>query len=535
MALRNRRLAQLALFAALAVVHTWPLAAGLTTWSRLDNADTALNAWILAWVAHQLPIDPLHLFDANIFFPEPRTLAFSEHMVVQGVLGLPLFALGWSAVTVYNVVLLAGFAMSGLAMAVLVERWTGSWRAGIVAGLAYAFNAHTLVRFGHMQALHVQFLPLALDALHDLVDRPTGGAAARLATWCALQSLTSNYLLVMTAMAMVVAAATVPSAWLGRAGVRRLALVAAAALACGAVLLPFLLPYYRAHATQGLVRPFDEVASYSGQWRDYLATGGRLHYAMWSHRLFAGSTPLFPGITVLLLTGVALAAGETWRAHRTRAMIVLAVVAVTLSFGAAVPGYHWLYEHVAVLQGIRAVARFGWLWLLALAVLAGVGLARLERRWPARAPALAIAAAVLVTVEAARTPMAFTRFDGIPAIYGHVAALPHAVIAEFPFPNPTGVQDNGPYVLGSTVHFRPMLNGYSGFTPASYFVHAAVAQRFPSAASIREFGYLGVTHLVVHGRRFDREALRQLEATGRVDLIAREDDDRLYAIRREAP
>ncbi len=122
-------------------------------------------------------------------------------------MGVPLFALGWSAVTVYNVLVLAGFALSGLAMAIVVERWTGSRRAGIVAGLAYAFNAHTLVRFGHMQALHVQFLPLALDALHDLVDRPDWGAAPRLAAWCALQSLTSNYLLVMTALAMLVSAA----------------------------------------------------------------------------------------------------------------------------------------------------------------------------------------------------------------------------------------------------------------------------------------------------------------------------------------
>ena len=534
MALRNRRLAQLAFFAALAVIHTWPLAAGLTTWSRLDNADTALNAWILAWVAHQLPIDPAHLFDANIFYPEPRTLAFSEHMVVQGVMGLPLFALGWSAVTVYNLLVLVGFALSGLAMAIVVERWTGSWRAGLVAGLAYAFNAHTLVRFGQMQALHVQFLPLALDALHDLVDRPDWGAAARLAAWCALQSLTSNYLLVMTALAMLISAASTPSAWIRRDGTRRLAMVATAALACAAVLLPFLLPYYYAKASQGLVRPFDEVAYYSGQWRDYLATGGRLHYALWSHRLFDGATPLFPGVTVLALSIVALAAGDTWRAHRTRAMIVLAVIAVTLSFGAAVPGYRWLYDHVTVLQGIRAVVRFGWLWLLALAVLAGVGLTRLERRWPARATLLTAAAAALITGEAARTPMAFTPFDGIPAIYDHVAALPDAVIVEFPFPDPVVVQLNGPYVLASTVHFRSMLNGYSGFTPASYFVHAAVARRFPSAESLREFGYLGVTHIVVHGRRLGQTTVDQLEATGGVRLVAREGDDRLYALAPEA-
>ncbi len=535
MALRNRRLAQLALFAALAAVHTWPLATGLGTWARTDNADTALNTWILAWIAHQLPVDPLHLFDANIFYPEPRTLAFSEHMIVQGVMGLPLFALGWPAVTVYNALVLTGFALSGLAMAVLVERWTGSWRAGVVAGLAYAFNAHTLVRFGHMQALHVQFLPLALAALHDLVDRPSWPAAARLGAWCALQSLTSNYLLVMTALAMLVSAAAAPRAWIGRDGLRRAAMTLVAALACAIVLLPFLWPYYLANQTQGLERPFDEVAHYSAQWRDYFATGGRLHYALWSHRVFALRTPLFPGLTVLALAVVALASVETWRGHRTRAMVALAVTAVVVSFGAAVPGYHWLYDHVLLLHGIRAVVRVGWLWLLALAVLAGVGLARLERRWPARATALAIGAGILVTVEAARTPMGFVRFEGIPPIYEHVAALQDAVLAEFPFPDPDIVQDNGPYVLASTAHFTPMLNGYSGFTPASYFQHAAVARRFPSSDSLREFGYLGVTHIVVHVARTGHVPIEQLEATGLVRFIAEAGTDRLYAIVREAP
>lgn len=517
------------------MLHTWPLASGLPVWSRMDNADTALNAWILAWVAHQLPLDPRHLFDANIFFPEPRTLAFSEHMVVQGAMSLPLFALGWSAVTVYNVLALAGFVLSGLAMSLVVERWTGSWRAGLVAGAAYAFNAHTLVRFGHMQALHVEFLPVALAALHELIDRTSWKTAGLLAAACLLQALTSNYLLVMTAIAMIVSAASVPSAWVGAGSGRRLAMVAIAAAACGAALVPFLLPYYYAKTSQGLVRPYDEVAHYSGQLRDYLATGGRLHYALWSHRFFDASTPLFPGVAVLGLAGVALAARDTWRTHRLRAMVLLAVAGVVLSFGAAVPGYRWLYDHVPILQGIRGVVRLGWLSLLALSVLAGAGFARLERRWPARASALATVALALVTLEAARTPMGFTRFNGVPAIYAHVAALPDAVLAEMPFPDPAAVQDNGPYVLASTTHFLPMLNGYSGFTPSSYFVHAAVARRFPSAESIREFAYLGVTHLVVHGARLGPEPIRQLEATGSVDLLAREGDDRLYAIRRTAP
>ena len=68
----------------LATVHTWPLVLDPGRYSRNDNADTQLNEWILAWVAHQLPRDPLHLFEANIFYPAHDALAFSEPLIVPG-------------------------------------------------------------------------------------------------------------------------------------------------------------------------------------------------------------------------------------------------------------------------------------------------------------------------------------------------------------------------------------------------------------------------------------------------------------------
>jgi hypothetical protein len=42
-----------------------------------DHADTQLNADRLL-IAHQLPGEPTRLFDANIFYPERRVLAFSS-------------------------------------------------------------------------------------------------------------------------------------------------------------------------------------------------------------------------------------------------------------------------------------------------------------------------------------------------------------------------------------------------------------------------------------------------------------------------
>jgi uncharacterized phage-associated protein len=59
--------AALLFFGAMAIVHSWPLASDLGHLSRLDNHDAELDTWIVAWVAHALAANPLHLFEAPIF------------------------------------------------------------------------------------------------------------------------------------------------------------------------------------------------------------------------------------------------------------------------------------------------------------------------------------------------------------------------------------------------------------------------------------------------------------------------------------
>src|SRR5499433_1470481 len=129
----GRILCALALFAVLAIVHTWPLASAPGTLSRNDNGDFILHEWIMAWVSHQVVTNPLHLFDANIFYPERYTLAYSDPLFVQSMLGAPLLWAGASPVLVHNLVLIAGFALTGWATCLVMKRWTGSWLAAIVS------------------------------------------------------------------------------------------------------------------------------------------------------------------------------------------------------------------------------------------------------------------------------------------------------------------------------------------------------------------------------------------------------------------
>src|SRR6185436_13819925 len=152
--LRLRRAQILAICVVLAVLHTWPLVLHPGRYSLNYNADTQLNEWILAWVAHQLPRAPLHLFEANIFYPAHDTLAFSEPLIVPALMGAPLAWLGASPVLVFNLILILGFALTAWAGARLAESWTGDRLAGLLTGSMIAFNTHTLTRLAHMQGIH---------------------------------------------------------------------------------------------------------------------------------------------------------------------------------------------------------------------------------------------------------------------------------------------------------------------------------------------------------------------------------------------
>jgi hypothetical protein len=514
------------LFVLLTIVHTWPLATSPGTLSRNDNGDALLNEWIVAWVAHQLPRDPVHLFQGNIFYPAKDTLAFSEPLIVPALLGAPALWLGASPVLVHNLLLIAGFALTALAAYVVAWSWTGDRAAAIVAGSLVAFNTHTLTRTAHLQAQHAYGLPLALFFADRLIGAPGVRPALGLAASMTVLAYTSGYLFVFaTVMVAVVVLARIAD-W--RLNVRRvLGGYLLATIVAATLVLPLYLPYRRAAVEQGMVRSLHSASEYSATVRGYLAAAGRVHFETWSGRFFKDPVDaFFPGVTAIVLSGVALAAMRR-RETRPRTIMVAAIAAAgfALSLGPATPVYGWLFTVFPPMQGLRAAARFGGLFLLGIAFLSALGLAALGRRRPGAALAIGIAAAVAVNVEALRAPFEYRRFEGIPRIYDLLAQEPGPVVlAETPFYPPHAVFENADYVLNSTAHWRPLMNGYSGYTPASYAKVAWTFWYFPDERAIAAMREAGVTHVTVHPIRFGNEAAETIE------ILSRRPDFELLAI-----
>ena len=211
--------------------------------------DSFFNIWRLSWVAHQLVHQPTALFDANIFYPARHTLAYSDAMLLVGLAGAPFLWAGVPPAVVHNGLLIAALVSSAWASAVLAHRLTGDRFAAVLAGVIVGFAPYRFAHIAHLELQWLMWMPLALLALHALVERPRPAAGLALGACLAGQLLCSIYYGVFLAVfagvawiALVVAHGLKP----------RLALsTAVAAIPLALVAAPYLAPYAASRADHG--------------------------------------------------------------------------------------------------------------------------------------------------------------------------------------------------------------------------------------------------------------------------------------------
>ena len=474
---------------------SWPLVTDLAGRGVMDRPDGRLNAWILAWDVHALLHDPARLFQAPIFHPLPDTLAFSENLLLPAVLGAPAILLG-GPVLGYNLVLLASLVASGLGAQLLVRRASGDRWAAFVGGVFFATGAHRWIRLAHLHAQVTTFFPLALLALDRFHERRTWRRALMVGVLLGLQGLSSVYLGAITAFTLAVAITA------GAFRARDLVKMAAAFLLAAVMLAPVARPYLRMRAHQGVEFTLADVALYATTLESYAASGTRLYGPLTQRHLDPARVQdaLFPGVTLLALGIAGLARAP--RRYRVVALLASAA-AIVFSLGPETAFYRFLHEHVVLVRGVRALSRFSLVPVLALSVLAGFALAR---RWRLSILALAgfVVESTLVPIRYAPAPPRAEVAEWLRGRRGAVAYLP------------LGERDTE-VMLDGVVHFRPMLNGDSGFMPRSYSRAMELLQPPLGAEALRYLRAVGVRDVVSRGD----ESL---------PLLARFGDERAYAV-----
>lgn len=484
-------------------------------------ADLRLSAWILSSSQHALANPEVALFEANAFYPAPQALAGAEHLLGLAVWSAPLRLINDGAVFVHQAAYVLSYGILGATTLAFVRWLTGSLAIATIAALASMAMPWRISEMAHLQLLAACWVPLCWLLTFRLLERRgTWVDVVVLVVALALQLLTSYYIAYMLTLSLAVIAIVV----IGLRGIdaRSFLKLSIAAAIPYALLVLVSLPYLQRNAQGELLEIKDLVLDHTWLWWGIEFIRPRFGSEQYS-------TATIPA-GVLLFAALALA---WWRAPRTRdvnqrefdadrarlvtgALWLVCVAALVMMFPPIVDLGGWLIHTPVYLlmtfipgfENIRAPHRWAVLIGLAMPVLAALGVAWLARMLPANRRQLAIAsatAAILVSMPWTRLEVA--RADGGPSgdadLYVALSGLPPGPVLELPWEDSLdGLSLDSEYMLASTKHGRPILNGYTGYWPPSYYLLRRIAAGLPSKAAIEKLARLsGVRWIIVHRSR----------------------------------
>lgn len=493
-------------YVAAAIVFSWPLIISLRSHLGAPEGpgDPYFNLWILGWDLRTITAHPAWLFngrifDATIFHPATGTLTYSDHLIPQALLVLPVYLLSGDPVLCYNVLLFGSFVASGLAMHALARTLGASFTGALVAGIAWAFWPYRVAHLIHLQLQALYFLPLAVLFLLRVVAAGRRRDAIWLGATAGLQAASSLYYGVMTAIALVATLVGV-AAGVGRMrSGRLLGRSALAAIVALTVVAPVVWPYWRKQQAEGFARNLYEASRHEAVLTSYLQVPptnvvyGSTHVLTArdaAGRLREGrhegvEDELFPGVTLMLLAVLGLVASRREAtAPVAWTMLALAGMGLVLSLGpdGIRPVYAFFHRVVFGFQAVRAPARFAVLVMFGLVVLASRGATTLTERTGGN-QTYAAALLLVLCIEytsmpwplVARPPMRTDVGQWLASVSG-----PGAVVY---LPVADDRRDTLPMV-DSLQYSRPLVNGASGQRPSFYSALVDTMSTFPSAEAL---------------------------------------------------
>jgi hypothetical protein len=546
----------LGLLAAIAV--TWPLVTKLGHVGH-DPFDPRFQAWTIDWVQHKLG-SPGSLFNANIFSPEPHTLAYSDSLLGIAIPLLPLRWLGVTPIGQLNIALLLGYATSAASGYLFGRVVTRSITVGAVTAAAFAFGPFGSVSSGALHAAAHAGVGVAAAAAWWLADRAARDGERRLLAPAALMTGAIVWQVSVSfypgAYAFGAAAVVLLVRWRALAGGGWRWVLGALALA-GLCTVALAVPYLQVRDEQpSFHRTLAELPALSA---DFTTTDPRL--SVWGSLLGKGTgwpiygEPAFPGVVLLVLAPIGAVA--EWRARGARRQVATTGVALTLAgaalaLGAGATGwrrflpYRLLFEYVPGWEALRATGRAWVVGLLGVGLLAGTG-ALAVIRWSARhlrvnprTLSLVVTAVVVVGILVEGYAPWTDRPDiRISAVDQHLAELPAGggvlYLPALEAGDVAGALSGfrqAENVYGTTAHHRATPNGYSGYFPPSWVNLSEQMRSLPDATALARLRKLGVRYVVVRdwARGGTWDALLDPARARPLRLVGTYGGDRLYEV-----
>lgn len=211
------------------------------------------------------------------------------------------------------------------------------------------------------------------------------------------------------------------------------------------------------------------------------------------------------------------------------ALAVMAFGAVLVALGPQIrafghdlgPGpWGFLRDTVPVFQMIRVTSRAGVLFALPLAMLAALGVSVLRLR-----PIVVVLVGVLGLAETLIVPIPMPSWSKVidtrqepPPVYRWLAEQPgREVIVHLPMFDVYSLErrpasHESIYMVYSTLHWKPMVNGYAGIEPDGYVRIRERMMSFPSEEFLEMLRQVDVRYIVVHRGGYGPQQWARLES-----------------------
>jgi hypothetical protein len=503
----------------LAILTSWPLILHMPSRIAPDLGDPVRTAWQVAYVGHAMLHDPLHLFNANAFYPHPLSLAFSDSLLGYGPAGF--FGSGTVAALVrYNLLFLFAWSLCFVG-AYLLARELGVGRlGGAAAGAAYAYAPYRVTEAGHLHVISGGGIPLALFLL--LRGYRRGSRRLVIAGWLVSAWQVSLGFTLGLQFSYLMAVLGLGAAWywlragrspLGRPALPRpLVVVTLVGIAVfGAVAIYQSRPYLKvSHIYPTAARTIKEVENYSSGPASLLSASsenrvwGSITAPIREHVHSKNEDVFFPGLAIFVLALIGL--GSSLYTRRLRiglaaGVVVCAILAMGLGLTGAGYPYRLLYDYAPGWNGVRVPGRVFMTATLFLALLAGAG-----ADW-------------LVGFARSRGGLVSPRWrNGLPLLVGGVLLiglvgegaghLGHPVVpqparAEIGLPGPlldlpTDGATDRVWQYFSTNGFPKIPIGNSTFDMPAVDDLRGGMYGFPDQASVEKLRYYGIRTVVLH-------------------------------------
>lgn len=565
--------AVMALFILLSIVFTRPLAFKASDSAVRHISDPQFQAWELAWEVHELGENPFNLFNANIFFPNRYTLAYSDHQFTNALLIAPLLGLTGNPMQSANYLLIFQFFLCSLGAYLLVVHLTGSRAAGVIAGIAYSYAPFKYAHIAHLNLLSVAYIPLTFLFLHRYCEQKRWYDAALAGLFLLLQALISWYYGIMLTVSVGLFL-LIRLILYRRDFTLRWTLTLAVVFALVLMLVvPFALPYLRLQKmNEDFVRGAGEVDTFTADVQDFLVAPresllwGGITSGMRANTLDRGEPAgpnersLFPGLLPLVLgllgTAYLFARGSGEERFSRWFYPILAVFAGVMCLGnrlfffgrkTGIPmPYRLFYYLVPGFKAMRVPARFNIMVTMALAVLAGFGVKWISQALAGRSSRLSMLVVglllVLILVDLMPTSLPTEKIpqkSRFPQVYSWLKdQAGEAPTVELPIlllqNSRKWIKQDSQRTYFSVLHWKKILNGYSGFLPDSIYEGAAAWNAFPSQDSIDFFREEGIRYVIVHGGEIDPGTVRRIADWDArhddIDLVEQFGEDRVYVL-----